>query len=96
MVIYSIMDGFALLAITEQRSAYETTSTKITEREAKIGNNQLVIRLKGEDIADKFLLWPIPGDYPIYAKIILSYIPPETSQELKISEETFPITISVR
>ena len=79
-----------------RKTFFNLLTIKITEREAKIGNNQLVIRLKGEDIADKFLLWPIPGDYPIYAKIILSYIPPETSQELKISEETFPITISVR
>jgi hypothetical protein len=39
---------------------------KITRKGAGVGRNDLVISLKGEEIADKFLFWPISGNYDIY------------------------------
>jgi hypothetical protein len=68
-------------------------SVEIAKMDAKIGQNDLEISLKGEDIADKFLFWSIPGNYDIYAEITVTYTPLGSITPLSITRTT-PILTS--
>jgi PKD repeat protein len=70
-------------------------SAEIARRDARIGHNDLVISLKGEEIADKFLFWSIPGNYDIYAEITVTYIPPESTFPVSYTRTTSVSTINV-
>ena len=70
-------------------------NTEIARRDAKIGHNDLEISLKGEDIADKFLFWSIPGNYDIYAEITVTYTPLGSRTPVSITRTTPILTVNV-
>jgi hypothetical protein len=70
-------------------------NTEIARRDAKIGHNDLEISLKGEEIADKFLFWSIPGNYDIYAEIMVTYTPPGSTVPVSYTMATPISTINI-
>jgi hypothetical protein len=70
-------------------------SAEIARRDAIIGHNDLIISLKGEEIADKFLFWSIPGNYDIYAEITVTYTPPGSTVPVSYTRTTPISTINI-
>jgi PKD repeat protein/plastocyanin len=69
-------------------------SAEIARRDAIIGHNDLIISLKGEEIADKFLFWLI-RNYDIYAEITATYTPPGSTVPVSYTKTTSVSTINV-
>ena len=70
-------------------------TTEITKKYAEIGHNDLVISLKGEEIVDKILFWPISGDYNIYAEIMVFCTTPKSTVPVSSYAKTPVLTINV-
>jgi len=69
--------------------------TVIDRRDARIGHNDIIINMRGDQIVDKILGWPILGSYEIQLKVIASYVPYGTTsvETLEVSTDYVKIDI---
>jgi len=78
-----------------KKTFFGLLTTTIIEKEGTIGQNNIIIKLKGDQIADWILWWPKAGKYDIKIIITLTYHPYQSTSTEEISEETFYITINI-
>ncbi len=89
-------NGRAEVKIKVVKKTFFGLMTKtIVEKEGIIGQNNIIIKLRGDQIADWFLWWPIAGKYDIKIIIVLTYSPYESATVGEINEETFYTTVSI-
>jgi len=69
--------------------------TVIDKRDASIGHNDIIINIRGDQIVDKIMGWPILGTYKIRLKVIASYVPYGTTsvETLEVSTDYVKIDI---
>ena len=60
-----VSEGILSVKVEVFKKLYGILTVKIAEEKAHLGHNDIKITLKGSQIANRFLLWPIPGNYEI-------------------------------
>lgn len=90
-----VSDGVVSVKVKVFKKIFGFFPVKIAEEKAQLGHNDVKITLKGDQIANWFLFWPLQGNYKIYVKITVTYTSYKTTFTESISEELPPITINV-
>lgn len=78
-----------------KKTFFGLLTTTIVEKQASLGKNNMTIEIRGDQIADYFLWWPIAGSYSIKLVVTLTYYPYKLTTVESIEESTFYITINV-
>jgi PKD repeat protein len=78
-----------------KRTLLGSFTSELAREQGSLGVNDIEIRLKGEEIVDRLLWWPIAGKYDLELVVEVSGFPPGTTAPVTITEK-IPFTVSVR